>query len=87
MKLAVPIKSSPTQWMGKKIKNENNIAKDNIMWQHLQAKSQKNTKNKNTKEALCHGVIFRYANKPVRQPSASLDSDFPRQSHSCLLSN
>jgi len=35
----------------------------------------------------CHGVIFCYANKPVRQPSPSLDSAFPRQSHSCLPSN
>jgi hypothetical protein len=36
----------------------------------------------------CHGAIFfRYANKPVRQPSPSLDSAFPRQSHSCLPNN
>jgi len=34
-----------------------------------------------------HGVIFRSAKKPVRQPSPSLDSAFPRQSHSCLPSN
>jgi hypothetical protein len=35
----------------------------------------------------CHGVIFRSANKPVWQPSPSLDSTFPRQCHSCLPSN
>jgi len=35
----------------------------------------------------CHGVIFCSTNKPVRQPSPSLDSAFPRQSHSCLPSN
>jgi hypothetical protein len=38
-------------------------------------------------EGNCHGVIFRSANKPVRQPSPSLDSAFPHQSHSCLPSN
>jgi len=40
-----------------------------------------------SKEGFCHGVIFRSANRPVRQPSPSLDSAFPRQSHSCLPSN
>jgi hypothetical protein len=35
----------------------------------------------------CHGVIFRSANKSVRQPSPLLDSAFPHQSHSCLPSN
>ena len=44
-------------------------------------------KDDNRVERVCHGVIFRSANKPVRQPSPSLDSAFSRQSHSCLPSN
>ena len=36
---------------------------------------------------LVTGLIFRNEIQPVRQPSPSLDSAFPRHSHSCLPSN